>query len=457
MEIANDPLVQNLQHQKILPMNLLKFFRAATPACFPLYRICLFFLFFALAGASTAGAGVTFTWQANPPEDYVIGYRLYYGPESRYRNSGALKANFSYAYYIDFLEFKRCIADGTDANCQDLSASDFQCANLYGEAPQCTVNNLQGLLYFALTAYNAQAESGFTPELNLTINPEGSAVPAGSVVDAMSWTLSEAVRKVAFHGVWGGSASNLYTVGQRGTILHYDGTGWDEIPSGTRKTLYSVWGSSGSDVYAVGQNGTILHYNGSEWYTMEAPTKRHLYAVWGSSGSDVYAVGQRGTILHYDGTSWDKIPSGTRKSLYSVWGSSGSDVYAVGQGGTVLHYNGGGWNSMDTPTHNHLYGIWGSSSANVFAVGRGGTILEYNGGSWNTQLSGTRKTLYGVWGSSATNVFAVGQHGTLLHFDGATFLPYEMEINGWLRDIWGSLATSDIYAVGSRGRIYHGN
>jgi len=102
----------------------------------------------------------------------VIGYRLYYGSESRFDFKGTLKTNFFYDYYIDFLEFKRCVADGTDIFCEDLYPDDFQCENLYGDLPQCTVNKLQGPLYFALTAYNAQAESGFTQELSLTVNPE---------------------------------------------------------------------------------------------------------------------------------------------------------------------------------------------------------------------------------------------------------------------------------------------
>jgi hypothetical protein len=81
-----------------------------------------------------------------------------------------------------------------------------------------------------------------------------------------------------------------------------------------------VWGSSGSDVYAVGYDGssykgTILHYDGSAWSTMSSGTDNSLYAVWGSSGADpgppdVYAVGRGwddyrledyGTILHYSG------------------------------------------------------------------------------------------------------------------------------------------------------------
>jgi hypothetical protein len=70
------------------------------------------------------------------------------------------------------------------------------------------------------------------------------------------------------------------------------------MSSGTGDTLDGVWGSSGSDVFAVGEDGTILHYDGSSWSSMSSGTGEWLYGVWGSSGSDVFAVGDSGTILH---------------------------------------------------------------------------------------------------------------------------------------------------------------
>jgi hypothetical protein len=62
-----------------------------------------------------------------------------------------------------------------------------------------------------------------------------------------------------------------------------------------------VWGSSGSDVFAVGNYGTIVHYDGATCTAMSSGTSVWLSGVWGSSGSDVFAVGEGGTILHYDG------------------------------------------------------------------------------------------------------------------------------------------------------------
>jgi hypothetical protein len=67
-----------------------------------------------------------------------------------------------------------------------------------------------------------------------------------------------------------------------------------------------VWGSGGNDVFAVGyagpgQPGTILHYDGTAWSAMNSGSTASLHGVWGSASTDVFAVGEGGTILHYSG------------------------------------------------------------------------------------------------------------------------------------------------------------
>jgi hypothetical protein len=158
--------------------------------------------------------------------------------------------------------------------------------------------------------------------------------------------------------------------------------------------LQAIWGSSSTDVFAVGSKGTILHYDGSSWNRMNSGTTYLLRGVWGSSPSDVFAVGHNWEleiILHYDGTSWSEMSRGTMMGLYSVWGSSPSDVFAVGEGvrhydgnswnDTILHYDGSIWSSMSSGTTDLLYDIWVSSHTDVFVVGDGGTILHYPAGA----------------------------------------------------------------------------
>ena len=74
-----------------------------------------------------------------------------------------------------------------------------------------------------------------------------------------------------------------------GTVFPGEWTWQNSLPQGN--VLSAVWGSSGSDVFAVGGGGTILHYDGSSWSGMSSGTSNGLAGVWGSSGSDVFAVG----------------------------------------------------------------------------------------------------------------------------------------------------------------------
>jgi photosystem II stability/assembly factor-like uncharacterized protein len=72
---------------------------------------------------------------------------------------------------------------------------------------------------------------------------------------------------------------------------------WSIQTSG--QPILAIWGNSGSNVFAVGSEGTILHYDGTTWSTMTSGSTADLRGVWGSSGSDLFAVGTSGTVLHY--------------------------------------------------------------------------------------------------------------------------------------------------------------
>jgi len=294
---------------------------------------------------------------------------------------------------------------------------------------------------------------------------------------AADWYEMESGTTNTLHGVWGSSATDVFAVGNYGTILHYNGSTWSPMSSGTTNTLHGVWGSSATDVFAVGNYGTILHYNGIIWSSMNNISDRvNFEGIWGSSGLDVFAVGsgefleQIGFVFHYNGSNWSDITSGTNDELHSVWGSTGSDVFAVGDGG-IFHYDGLNWSEISQ--YGILRDIWGSSGTDVFAVGSYGTILHYEGSSWEEMPSGTNALLKGIWGSSGTDVFAVGggfwPNGIIIHYNGdswsggTTFTTSSccsfnstpgMVTEGEINDIWGS-SSADVFAVGDGGLVLH--
>jgi len=130
-------------------------------------------------------------------------------------------------------------------------------------------------------------------------------------------------------------ASIAWTVNGGDLVCSADNWCWrNPLPEGNN--LRAFWGSGASDLWAVGDFGTILHWDGSAWASVSSGTTNWLWGIWGSGASDVWAVGFSGIILHWDGSAWTSVPSGTTNPLYGVWGSGESDVWAVGGGGTIL-------------------------------------------------------------------------------------------------------------------------
>jgi photosystem II stability/assembly factor-like uncharacterized protein len=53
-------------------------------------------------------------------------------------------------------------------------------------------------------------------------------------------------------------AKNIWVVGEKGTILYFDGSSWTRQESGTQNTLYGIFRAGSRDLWVVGEKGTIL-------------------------------------------------------------------------------------------------------------------------------------------------------------------------------------------------------
>lgn len=319
------------------------------------------------------------------------------------------------------------------------------------------------------------------------------------------------------NGMWGNSESDVFTVGDAGTILHYDGKSWSKMQSNTETRLNAVWGSSGKDIYAVGDQFTILHYDGSAWVNISKRFKDifDLYSypisftdVWGTSESDVYIAGSS-ILLHYNGSVWFNLvydqpdtgeiyrrlsntlissvcgrsPSevyfGSPQYLYKydganytlidlaipgfictkIWTCPDSGLYAIGStgvNGVFLRYDGTSWTTL-SDQHGLFYAIWGTSDANIFIAGDYG-LYHYNGVDLSLKVKiddfpGLNRST-SLWGSSSSNVMVAGQNGLLARYDGNALTPMNQGITAMLSGIWGS-SDSDVFTVGGNGFIGH--
>jgi hypothetical protein len=266
---------------------------------------------------------------------------------------------------------------------------------------------------------------------------------------SLGWQLSATTQWV--RSIWGDRSGEVFALCRWG-ILHYDGSSWSQ--TGMPEPEFSdIWGNSADDVFAVGSKGSISHYDGNVWTAMATPTWQPLHAVWGTAANDIYAVGESSTILHYDGVHWrlGSPADSNAEPLLDVWGSSSSDVFVVAAH-RIYHYDGSSW-SVSLEEGGSV--IWGNAADDVFVGGSNGAIHHYDGHSWTRIESGIQSDILGAWGSSSNDMYFVGR-SALFHWDGSTFTERMKFVNDWwLGAIWGRSPT-DIFVGGLDFRHYDG-
>lgn len=203
--------------------------------------------------------------------------------------------------------------------------------------------------------------------------------------DGATWTFYGVTR--GFPGgfyinkIWGTSSRNLYVVGAGGIIVHFDGTSWLKMDSGTDVDLLDVWGSpDGRVVWACGyyqsKYGTYLLKNeGSGWKIVYDGTA-HEFEIHTDSLSGAYSsvyTPTKGRIIEASsagvyfalGTTHGE---GQRSSFTSTYfpgfpnrlrGNGSNDILIAGYYDMIAHYNGITWRyfSEFSQQDQHLYSI----------------------------------------------------------------------------------------------------
>ncbi|HXT18217.1 MAG TPA: hypothetical protein VN706_21480 [Gemmatimonadaceae bacterium] len=187
-----------------------------------------------------------------------------------------------------------------------------------------------------------------------------------------------------YNAVWG-VGSSVIMVGDTGIVACQSSGGVCSRQTGLpgAGSLFSVWGTAANNVIAVGQKGRILHFDGTSWSLVESPTSRTLARVWGSSASDVWAVGDS-VLIHFDGTKWANVPmTGALQAVQSpapstvasntfqlgLWGSGPKDVYVGGENGHIARFDGVAWSDMTGQSSAHrVLAISGSAGFGAMAI-----------------------------------------------------------------------------------------
>ena len=295
--------------------------------------------------------------------------------------------------------------------------------------------------------------SGTPVAVNFTLG--GTAVN-GTDYDTIGWWLPQSSSSTEnLCAIWAANATNLWAVGDNGTILKGDGTTWTAQSSGTTEHLRAVWGTSATSVWAVGDNGVILFFNGTAWAAQTSGTTQPLRGVWGSSGTNIFAVGDGGTILRStNGTAWSAQTSGITTQLRAVHGIGANNVWAVGAGGVIRFWNGTTWGAQTSGVTTQLNAVFASNSTNIWAVGSGGVVRKGSGTTWAAQTSASSADLNGVWAASTTSLLASGSSSAqMVSTNGSAWTNVNLTTLGTFNGVFGTSATIG-WAVGDGGAIF---
>lgn len=97
-----------------------------------------------------------------------------------------------------------------------------------------------------------------------------------------------------FEDLWGDASGNLYLVDKKDVYLH-DGTSCSVVATAS-ENLEGVYGFTATgEVYAVGKKGTVLHYDGSSWQERQDGID-DLRDDWVSPLGNAYYAGKKGEI-----------------------------------------------------------------------------------------------------------------------------------------------------------------
>ena len=318
-----------------------------------------------------------------------------------------------------------------------------------------------------------------TRDESLWKNREGGAGPGGA---GLTWTVVQSPVREHLNAVWGQDRHAVWVVGDKGTILHYNGSAWTRQGAGVADTnLKAIWGSSRSDIWALGDDFTVLRFDGSTWKRVfETDADKDLAAIWGSAANDLWFAGKdksdqtEDVLFHCNGNTWQAVPlpeaPGIKElDIKALWGSSAREVFAVGHGGAIAEYRDGTWHLVNpSPVKDNLKAVRGTADGRVRAIGdKGARIVRGTNGAWAKDASADASVFFKALWAQSGKMLAVGgtkiwqgevevKESIIAYHDGSDWgalwsWPYPDELRG----VWGA-PSGPFWVVGQEGTLLRG-
>lgn len=158
--------------------------------------------------------------------------------------------------------------------------------------------------------------------------------------------------------MWGACNSNLYCVGNKGMIVHYKGTTWQKLESGTSQHIYDIWGSisnkneeikifcTAADKYHGGEKKILQITKDHDVMEFDWPPQSSVHSVWFGKETPIYVCGSG--LFIYEKDQWSEVTELPKIYKNRVRGNHQNDIFVVGDFGFCAHYNGKSWRVYDS-------------------------------------------------------------------------------------------------------------
>jgi photosystem II stability/assembly factor-like uncharacterized protein len=332
-------------------------------------------------------------------------FRVYYD------DPPAMPGGMGFNYLLVFYDF------GADGVFQQDWAAPFA----FGD-PQVTVTNqpkafvgtLSDVTFLFLAGvFSATADN--TP-FTISLHKEVSDLRDDTLLrlDGSTWGVVKSGIKKDVFGMWGTSGSDVFAVGAEGSIYHWDGFGFTQQPVSDVKANLRAVGGSGKTGWAVGDSGTVVRFDDTGWHKADVPAalNRSLTGVSCAAPEDCFAVAW-GFAMHWDGKAWTQIQGVPSMELLAVTATGPGEAVAVGSPGQALKLMPSLSLPDSTQIGSRLRAVTVAPDGTVWAAGDNGALVRRTNGYWASVATGTTRPLWAI-ASSGDRVVAVGDAGTLV-------------------------------------------
>ncbi len=311
-----------------------------------------------------------------------------------------------------------------------------------------------------------------TPNPATTVPPTDTATPTQAPTATASvpraWQVVGSLPRVTYNDVFGTDPQHVWLIGDRGTVLFWDGTQMYAQTVPVTSPLRRGVMVTASQGFLVGDESVILSTNdgGGVWRPANrggyADAWKAVDAVQGPTGLVGWILGsQNGTRLLYDGTLWAPTGPADRNTghVYSSVAmiSPTSAVAVVNAAGARMYtWDGSAWSPgvatgalADVHVRSATLGMAVGARANVWQLEADGRWV-----SMSQRPSTGGRDLLGVHVVSAQDIWAVGARAGLYHWDGASWTT--VSLGSQTRDlnaVWLSEDGSQGWAVGADGLV----